>query len=30
MKERDDDVRKRKHLTPEEKYKIFIDAIMAK
>jgi len=30
MKERDDDVRKRKHLTPEEKYQIFIDAIMAK
>ena len=30
MKERDDDVRKRKHLTPEEEYQIFIDAIMAK
>ena len=30
MKEQDNDVRKRKHLTPEEKYQIFIDAIMAK
>jgi len=30
MKEKDSDVRKRKHLTPEEKYQIFIEATMAK
>lgn len=30
MKEQDSDVRKRRHLTPEEKYQIFIEATMAK
>ncbi len=30
MKGKDSDVRKRKHLTPEEKYQIFIESIMAK
>ena len=30
MKDKDSDVRKRKHLTPEEKYQIFIEATMAK
>ena len=30
MKDKDSDVRKRKHLTPEEKYQIFIESIMAK
>jgi len=30
MKEKDSDVRKRKRLTPEEKYQIFLEATMAK
>ena len=30
MKEQDSDVRKRRQLTPEEKYQIFIESIMAK
>jgi len=30
MKEKDSDVRKRRQLTPEEKYQIFIESIMAK
>ena len=30
MKEKDSDVRKRKRLTPEEKYQIFLEATMAR